>query len=357
MSRSLRILMAGTVAGNAMQGGAAWAVLQYVLGLQRLGHRVHLVEPTPASPSDADAYFTAVMRRYDVDGERLAERRAFTDYDMVMNISGVLDGDAIAAIPIRVYLDLDPVFNQLWNEAGIERNFAAHNHFVTVGQAIGQPGCDVPTQGRAWIPTLPPVVLQHWPSVDGVETDAFTTVGNFRSYGSIEHNGMHYGQKAHSLRNFVELPRRSGDRFLLAMEVAAKESRDLAALIAQGWQLVDPRPAAGTPDNYRSFIQGSLAEIGIAKSGYVISRSGWFSDRSACYLASGRPVVAQDTGIAAFVPVGEGLLVFEDTDGAVAAVQEVRRDYDRHSRNARHFAEEFLDSDRVLKSLLERVGA
>jgi len=353
----LRILVAGTIAGKGMQGGAAWAVLQYVLGMQRLGHRVHLVEPISVSASTSHAYFAAVMNRFNVDGELLTDTRVFTDYDLVLNISGMLERGAIAGIPIRVYLDLDPVFNQLWSESGIDRNFAGHTHFMTVGQAIGHPGCDVPTEGYMWMATLPPVVLEHWPLADIVEVDAFTTVGNFRSYGSIERNGSHYGQKAHSLRNLIELPRRSGERFVLAMEVATRESRDLAALLAEGWELVDPKKAVGTPDQYRSFIQGSIAEIGIAKSGYVISRSGWFSDRSACYLASGRPVVAENTGIAPHIPVGDGLLTFDDTDGAVAAVQEVRRDYKRRSHRARQFAEEFLDSDRVLSRLLERIGA
>jgi glycosyltransferase involved in cell wall biosynthesis len=141
------------------------------------------------------------------------------------------------------------------------------------------------------------------------------------------------------------------------MKVHPDERPDLASLAENGWELVDPNVVAATPHAYRAFIQGSRAEIGIAKSGYVVSRCGWFSDRSACYLASGRPVVAQDTGFSQFIPTGEGLFAFDDEDGALAAIEAVRRDYARHSRAARQLAEEHLDSDRVLARLLGCVGA
>lgn len=123
------------------------------------------------------------------------------------------------------------------------------------------------------------------------------------------------------------------------------------------WELVDPADVAATPDRYRRFVQESKAEFGLAKSGYVVSRSGWFSDRSACYLASGRPVVAQDTGFPAYLPTGDGLLCFADADDVVAAVERINGDYGRHRRAARVIAEEHLDSDRVLARLLEHLGA
>jgi hypothetical protein len=331
VSERLRVLVAGTVAGSHGQGGAAWAVLQYVFGLRRLGHQVHLVERV--EPLD------------------------LKDCDIVFNTSGMLAPEAIAAIPLRIYLDLDPAFNQLWHQEGIDMKFEGHTHFVTVGQAIGREGCEMPTAGREWIGTLPPVVLDKWPRANGVETDALTTVANFRAYGSIEHDGVLYGQKVHSLRRLIHLPRRTNERFVLAMKVHPDERPDLASLAENGWELVDPNVVAATPHAYRAFIQGSRAEIGIAKSGYVVSRCGWFSDRSACYLASGRPVVAQDTGFSQFIPTGEGLFAFDDEDGALAAIEAVRRDYARHSRAARQLAEEHLDSDRVLARLLGCVGA
>jgi hypothetical protein len=184
-----------------------------------------------------------------------------------------------------------------------------------------------------------------------------TTIANWRSYGSIEHASGFYGQKAHSFRELIALPQRSGGRFELALEIDPAETADLAALAGSGWSLVDPTRAAGTPGAYQRFIAGSWAELAVAKHGYVAARCGWFSDRSACYLASGRPVIAQDTGFGAQLPAGEGLLAFADTDGAAAALDELRGDYPRHARAARALAETYLDSRRVLERLLDRIGA
>jgi len=379
---ALTILFSGMVAGDPHQGGATWAVLQYVLGLRRLGHEVVLVEEWtppegvpegPLGSTASAAYFRAVAARFGLEGsasllrrgtretagvpyERLREAAARAD--VLFNVSGLLtDPELIAAIPVRAYLDLDPAFNQVWDVQGIDMRFGAHNRFVTVGLALGRPGCPVPTGGREWIATLQPVVLEHWPAVAGGGDGAFTSVGNWRGYGSVEHEGVHYGQRVHSMRRFVELPRRSGARFRLALAIHPDETRDLEALAANGWVLVDPREAAGTPDRYAKFIRGSGAELGIAKSGYVESRCAWFSDRSACYLASGRPVLAQDTGFADFLPAGEGLLAFATLDDAVAGVEAIRADHALHSRRARELAEEHLDSDRVLGRLLDHVFA
>jgi hypothetical protein len=189
-----------------------------------------------------------------------------------------------------------------------------------------------------------------------VRWDAFTTVANWRGYGSIEHDGVRYGQKAHSLRRLIDLPRLTRERFTLALSIHPQEVKDIEALTSHGWQRVDPAEVAGTPDRYQQFVQGSRGEFGLAKSGYVASRCGWFSDRSACYLASGRPVVAQDTGFSRHLPTGKGLLAFENAQQAAAAVEAVGRDYGRHCLAARALAEEYFDSDKVLGRLLRRIG-
>jgi glycosyltransferase involved in cell wall biosynthesis len=142
---------------------------------------------------------------------------------------------------------------------------------------------------------------------------------------------------------------------MLALAIHPDERQDLRALAANGWDLLDPAQIARTPADYQRFIQGSKAEFGIAKSGYVASRCGWFSDRSLCYLASGRPVLAQDTGFSNFVPVGEGLFAFRSTEDILAAIEEVQMNYARHARAARAIAEEFFDSDKVLSRLLDRL--
>ena len=247
------------------------------------------------------------------------------------------DERLLEAVPVRAFLDLDPGFNQVWQATGSEMGFDLHTHCVTVGVRIGAEDCPIPTLGRTWIPTLPPVALAHWPLAEGApDRDAFTSVGHWRSYGSIEHDGVHYGQRAHSLRGLVDLPRRSGARFELALGIHPDEVDDLEALRENGWELARPRrggrrPRPPTP----SFVRGSKAELAVAKSGYVASRSGWFSDRSACYLASGRPVVAQDTGFGDSLPVGEGLLGFATAEEAAAAVAAVESDPERHGRAAR----------------------
>jgi len=214
----------------------------------------------------------------------------------------------------------------------------------------------VPTGGREWITTLPPVVLEQWPVAAGPGDGSFTSVGNWRGYGSVEHDGIQYGQRVHSMRPLMELPRRTDAHFRLALAIHPDEHKDLELLAENKWELVDPVEAAGTPARYRGFTADSSAELGIAKSGYVLSRSGWFSDRSACYLASGRPVLAQETGFSRFLPTGEGLLSFEGVVDAAAGVEEIRGGYGRHARRAREIAEDLLDSDRVLGELLDKLG-
>jgi len=378
----LKILLAGMIAGDPWQGGATWAVLQYLLGLRRLGHDVTLVEPvepgslSPPGSSLTESEGAAYFRRLPLlDDQQAALLLAGTqqtvgmtyaallefarDADLLLDISGMLSREQtlLEPIPVRAFLDLDPGFNQVWHETGEDVGLDAHNRFATVGQAIGTPTCPVPTCGVSWIPTLPPVVLEQWPAAGAPQRDAVTTVGHWRSYGPIEHGGLHYGQRAHSLRELISLPRRTGTRFELALGIHPDETGDLEALDAEGWELLDPVEVAGTPDRYRDFIAESKAELGVAKSGYVASRCGWFSDRSGCYLASGRPVVAQETGFSDFLPVGEGLLTFSSVEEATAAIDEVERGWERHSLAARALAAEHLDSDRVLARLIDRLGA
>ena len=190
-----------------------------------------------------------------------------------------------------------------------------------------------------------------------IERDAFTTVANWRGYGSITFNGVLYGQKAHSFRQFLDLPSLAGGRFELAMSIHPDERKDLCALRQSGWLLLDPETVADTPGAYRRFVQGSRAELAIAKSGYVVGPTGWFSDRSVCYLASGRPVAAQDTGFTTYLPAGRGVVPFSTVEQAADAVRQIRSDYGIHARAARAIAEEFFDSDRVLSGLLRQLGA
>jgi hypothetical protein len=370
------------VAGDPGQGGAAWAVLQYVLGLRRLGYDVYLVEPLrPASlrpcgatldQSDNAAYFRAVTRAFGIESHaslvldgnfatvglpyaelRKLSRRAAA----LLNISGMLQReDLIADTPIRVYLDLDPGFNQLWHTQSIDMRFAGHNRFVTVGQALGRTDCPVPRCGLEWITTFQPVVFDYCKPKHRVVYDGLTTVANWRGYGSIVEKGVTFGQKAHSLRQFMDLPTRTPEKFILALSIHSGETRDLAALSAHGWNLLDPQRVAAMPCEYLNFIAGSKAEFGVAKSGYVTARCGWFSDRSACYLAFGRPVIAQETGFSNYLPCGAGLFSFRLAEDVLEAVEAINGNYTFHSTAALDIASEYFDSDKVISRLMTLVG-
>jgi len=368
------VLVSGMIAATPRQGGAAWAVLQYLLGLRRLEWDVHFVEPIAGDrvPQASVDYCSEVMERFGFDDrwalvptdavepagmsrERL--RRLARRADVLLNVSGMLqDREILEQVPIRAFLDLDPAFTQVWHAVeGVDMCLEGHTHFVTVADAIGQRDSLIPDCGYRWLPTLPPVVLEEWPVATRLEHHALTTVGHWRSYGSVHHRGVQYGQKAHSLRPLIDLPRWSAAPLEPALAIHPDEKEDLAALEANGWRLLDPNTVAATPDDYRRFVQGSWAEFGLAKSGYVLSDSGWFSDRSACYLASGRPVVAQDTGFGRRLPSGEGLLAFTTAEDFVDAVAELQRDYERHRAAAREVAVEHLESDRVLGLLMEEL--
>jgi hypothetical protein len=202
---------------------------------------------------------------------------------------------------------------------------------------------------------LPPVVLAAWPVAGAEERHAFTTVANWRSYGTVVHGDTVYGQKAHSLRRILDLPTRTAVPFVLALSIHDGDAADIEALDTNSWNTVDPAEVSATPDGYQAFVQRSMGELGVAKSGYVASGSGWFSDRSACYLASGLPVIAQNTGFGRRLPTGQGLFAFDGTDDVLAAVEEIGADPVRHGLAARAIAEEHLASGVVLGALLERV--
>jgi hypothetical protein len=376
----MRIVFVGMIASDAAQGGAAWAVLQYVLGLRQLGHDVCFIEPigrsklwpagTILARSDASRRFLRMANAFGLSPSAAlllagttetvgmsysSIRRYVRHADVLINVSGMLKEAALLEpIGRRVYLDLDPGFNQVWHCGGIDMRFDAHTHFATVALAVGQAECRVPTCGRRWITTFPPVVLREWPVAKRTTRPAFTTVANWRSYGSVQHDGIFLGQKAHALRPLMQLPRKTATPIALALAIHPTEP-DLAALRSNRWTLVDPRRATGTPDRYRRFIRGSLAEFGIAKAGYVAMRTGWFSDRSACYLASGRPVLAQDTGFGTVLSARDGLLTFCSEAEALVGLDSIQADYQRHREAARAIAEQHCESNRVLSRLLERV--
>lgn len=382
------VVVAGALANKPHNGGEAWVRLSWALGLERLGFDVWLIEEiSPESARDAAGRPVALERSENLGWfERvtarfgLRERSALVGSDgiwiagpaldeleeiaseaaLLVNISGNLTLDGVLRAPRRrAYVDLDPGYTQFWHAAGqLGDALERHDAHLTVGLAIGTGTCSVPTGGIGWRPVRPPALLDEWPEGPAEDPSRFTTVGSWRGgYGRVEHDGHLLGQKAHEFRRLADLPDRVAATCEAALYIDPADEADRDALSAGGWQLTDPREVAGDPDAYREFIQGSGAELSTAQGIYVETGSGWFSDRTACYLASGRPAVVQETGLGDAIPTGEGLLTFRDADEAAAAVTTVASDYDRHAAAARRIAEEHLDARTVLTDALEEVLA
>jgi hypothetical protein len=245
----------------------------------------------------------------------------------------------------------------MWQALGLADVFTGHDAWVTIAENMGRPGCKIPTCGLDWLTTRQPVFLEAWADGAGDSRAAFSSVGAWRGpYAPVEFEGVTYGLRVHEFRRFVELPKLTGRRFELAFAIDSEEERDLELLHEHGWQLVDPDAVACDPDRYRSYLHRSAAELMVARGMYVQTRSGWFSERSSCYLAGGRPVLAQDTGLDGLYPLGEGLIAFSTVDEAVAGVEEISAHYEHHARAARELAEAYFDSGAVLTRLLGKLG-
>jgi hypothetical protein len=367
------IILGGALAAQPDSGGHTWVFLRYLLGFQRLGWRVVFVDMLHEGQDDAAgiSYLTWVMRAFGLE-HRFALLRAdspetvgmsradllaeVASCAMFLNVMGyVLDQDVLAAAPRRVFLDIDPGFPQMWHALGLHDAFDGYDDFVTIGENVGQPDCEIPRCGIDWITTTQPVVIDLWPPAPG--GDRISSVVTWRgAFGPIEFGGRIYGLRVHEFRNYAAVPRLTGAACELALRIDPSEIADIDLLRGGGWALVDPRAVAGDPMSYRRYVQASKAEFMVAKNLYVQTRSGWFSDRSACYLASGKPVVAQSTAIEHRYPVGEGLLTFSSLEEAVSGVEEVLGNYGRHAARARELAQAYFDSDKVLGDLLDKLG-
>jgi len=359
--------------------------LQYLLGFRKLGYDVLFVdrlEPEmcvdnsgrQCAPEDSVnlRYLLEVLQPFELDrsfallcdrGERVVgrSRAELVEWvkrsSLLLNVMGYLDdAEILSHAPRRVFLDIDPGFGQMWRELGLHDLFHGHDHYVTIGQNIGRPDCTIPTCGIKWVTTPQPVVLDQWPVQPPTGT-GFTSVASWRGpFAPVEYAGSTYGLRVHEFRKFLALPAQTEKAFEVALEIHESDHRDLQRLRDSGWHVSDPRSVAGSPEAYQRFIQASEAEFMVAKNMYVRSRSGWLSDRSLCYLASGRPVLAQDTGVATMYPVGEGLVTYSTLDEARAGVEEICGNYARHARAARALAEEYFDSEKVLRELIAKLS-
>lgn len=360
-------------------GGSTWVRMQYVLGLARLGVETlwveHLPEVDPLTHHHSLEYlverFAATAQRFGFaddyclvynHGERFfgasAEelRGMLRSADALINISGKLPLDLdplLARIPRRAYVDVDPGFTQIW-----ARQWPAvlepYQHFFTTGMNVGEEP-RIPSSDVAWIPVLPPVVLEQWPAHIDTRCRRYRTVADWRGSQTAEWNGTVYEGKRSQFLRIRDLPRRTEPSFELALCIGQHDHADLRTLTEHGWKVRDPYSTAGDPLSYREFIRYARAELSVAKHGYAALRSGWVSDRTACFLASGKPAVVQSTGFESTLPTGCGLLAFSDVDEAADAVRAVERDYEAQCRAARRLAEDHFDSDKVLARLLDEL--
>jgi hypothetical protein len=380
------ILVSGAIANKLYNSGAAWTRLSWALGFRALGCRVFFVEQigrdtcvddagavTTFEQSVNLAYFRQIARQFglvgsaaliyqdgeQIDGMTYAELLdVAASADLLLNISGHLALEPLLRrLRRKVYIDLDPGFTQFWHVTGSTGpRLAGHDSYFTIGENIGAPGCPIPTGGIRWRRTRQPVVLEQWPVSHGA-LDRFTTIASWRGpYGPIQHDGRTYGLKAHEFRKFLALPELTQQCFEIALDIHSADWRDLDALRGHGWRIVEPGKTVPDPETFRRYIQTSGAEFSVAQGIYVETQSGWVSDRTVRYLASGKPALVQDTGFSRHYPVGEGLVTFRTRDEAIDGAERIRCDYSAHCRAARSIAEEYFNAPLVLGQLLEQAS-
>ena len=372
----MKILFAGIIARYPF-GGVTWCSLMYLLGLRALGHEVFYIEDTgecvydpvlntrATDPSYGTSYIRQALEPFGL-GERWsfvnydgtyhgqpadAVRRYCADADLFLNLSGGswFWRDEYARIPRSAFIDSDPAFTQLaiakaepWYVAFFER----FTHLFTFGANIGTAASPVPVGPFTWRKTWQPVTLDHW-RTDCPAGDHFTSVMTWQ----IESFTDVGGNKDQEFVRYIDLPARTEQPFRLAINGPQTLLRE------HGWSTVDAMSVSRSPWDYREFIHRSKAEFGVAKHTYVANRTGWFSDRTECYLASGRPALVQDTGWSAHVPAGDGLLAFSSADEALAGIDRINGSYARHARRAAEVAREHFEAGRVLRRLLDEVSS
>jgi hypothetical protein len=372
--------------GQMPLAGIAWQAMHYVLGLERLGYDAWYIEDGGANPYDPRVnsvvmdcdynvgYVKAMMESHGL-GDRWAYwdaindvyhglsreqvRALYREADALINLCGATRlREEHMACPVRIMIDTDPVYEQIKYakaDPAAREYLDAHTHFFTYGENIGAADCPVPLSGVAWRPTRPPVIPELWP-VDGRQPECFTTIATWENKGkNIEFDGASYVWSKHvNFLRFLEVPKRSRQCFTIAM--LPPDTAIESEVTGQGWRLTDPRPVSAGMAAYGDFIRGSRGEFTVAKDIYVRPNSGWFSDRSVCYLASGRPVITMRTGFSKFYPVGAGLFEFSTMDEILAALDAINGDYPKHSAAARAVAAEYFASDHVISQLLREAG-
>jgi hypothetical protein len=382
----LRIVVLGNIAGEPYPG-MAWQAMQYAVGFQRLGHDAFYFETSSSWPYDpiqqarvntseyAVSYLAQVAEMFGFAG-RWAYRRSYGDKawfgmdrepaeellahaDIVFSITGSTrlaeEGLEVGRL---VYVCTDPVIHEVLfaqGNADVRTLVEEHDDIVTFGMNIGAPDCSLPPLPRLRAKTCQPVLLDLWQAGPPTRME-FTTVGNWKQEGrdTVFEGNTYYWSKHREYLKFIDLPKRMAQPVELATGLIQLSAEDRSVLQSNDWGLVDSLPF--TVCSYRNYLQTSRGEFTVAKDANVRLQTGWFSDRSACYLAAGRPVITQDTGFTAILPSGEGLFAFNTMNDILTAFEAVESDYEKHSRAARDIAEEYFKAETVLARLLSDLG-
>jgi glycosyltransferase involved in cell wall biosynthesis len=406
LNSQLRIIVTGLIAQHPNIGGISWHYLHYLLGLSRLGHDIFYFEDSGEYPYNLDggptgndwiarncayntSYLEKLMTRYGLKDKwayrfpqenkwfgisDYQRKKVISSSDLLINISGTLEKpNEYRQIPRLIYIDTDPVITQVKMAMG-KKDFIdlveIHDLHFSFGESLST---DNNFNGINWLPTRQPIFLDEWPSTPR-KREQYTTVMSWTSYEPLNFAGQIFGQKDIEFKRFLKLAEQVAP---VELEVALgrtqhqewqdedlKVAPEIVELVGNttdwspadllrkaGWHVVDSFETCGNLDSYRNYIHSSKGEWSVAKNAYVKGQPGWFSERSACYLASGKPVIVQETGFGKFIPTGEGVLSFSNIEEAVNAIDKVESGYDRHSSAARDIAVEYFDSDKVLTNL------
>ncbi|HEV8342536.1 MAG TPA: hypothetical protein VGK77_18285 [Candidatus Binatia bacterium] len=378
-----KIVLCATIANKPYSGGQSLIPLQYILGLKNLGFDVLCFETVAAEQCWNDhqnpcsfvesvqyEYFVRIMTAFSLTqccsllydhgqqywGASLEDVLRFAcDADALIVIGGCFPAfsDIVGAVRKRIFIDQDPVYTQLWTSVyHADLGLSEADVLFTVGLNIGSAICPIPTCERTWNSIMPVIDLKFWPFVDpSISAEKITTIASWRGFAPIEYQGEWYEQKAVEFKRFVDLPSRIKRPVEVALSIHEGEE-DLKLLRTHGWRIVDPRIQVSEPWSYRAYISQSRAELGIYANAYVKARSGWLSDRSAAYLASGKPVLAQDTGLSNHLPLGTGLIPFTTEEELIAAIEDLDKRYEEHCIAARRLAEAYFSAEKVLSKLL-----
>jgi glycosyltransferase involved in cell wall biosynthesis len=382
-----RVVVLGMMA-NVPAAGHTWLHLNWLRGIQMLGHEVWFVEDELSWPYDPVqgtrtddysytlAYIRSCLERINLEDHwafRVAERRGnswglsddelddlYASCDVLINLEGSTElRDVHMAAPLRVLVETDPAGDQLKianGDADARRVYETHHVRFTYGENYGAPDCEVPLDGLNYLKTRQPVDLELWPMAYTPDAELFTTMGAYRQHGrEVEYQGKLWTwSKHHEWERYIELPQRTSQRFQLAL--AGYEDADRIRLESHGWRVIPVEPLSDDLGAFGDYMRNSRGEFTVVKEQYYKLRTGWFSERAASYLASGKPVVTQATGFENVLPTGEGLFAVSTSEEAAAAIEEINGDYRRHCRAARAIAEEHFEASKVAGRMFAELG-